>query len=102
MFFLLPSLWTDSKGEGSNARSLDSEGYHRVALSGFVSRRGRVRYLQNVHRVRCIPPTSRWFPPSTSISSTITNQTVCICPRGPLGRLAFILKVSPSLNEVDY
>jgi hypothetical protein len=75
-----------------------------VALSGFVSRRGRVRYLQrvNVHRVRCIPPTSRWFPLGTPVSSTIKIQTVCICPREPLGRLAIMLKVSPSLNKVDY
>jgi hypothetical protein len=56
----------------------------------------------NVHMVRCIPPTSRWFPPGTPVSSTIAIQTVCICPRGPLGRLAFMLKVSPSLNKVDY
>jgi hypothetical protein len=56
----------------------------------------------NVHRVRCIPPTSRWFPPGTPVSSTIKIQTVCIRPRRPLGRLAFMLKVSPSLNKVDY
>jgi hypothetical protein len=54
-----------------------------------------------VHRVRCIPPVIAVVPPGTPVSPTIKIQTV-FCPRGPLGSLAFMLKVSPSLNKVDY
>jgi hypothetical protein len=65
-------------------------------LSGFVSRRGRVKYLQkgNGHRVCCIHPTSRWFPLGSPVSSTINIQTISVCPRGPLGRLALIIRVT--------